>query len=110
MKKVFILIPFVLFAMVSKSLAQKKDSVTLLLDYFDPKTGNQYGFTKKFDHMPTSIDSIIFRRVCSIQMHKITDSLRKLEAPNKKISTKRKKNKPAHAIFLPKPKSALTHA
>jgi hypothetical protein len=91
MKKSIILIPILLLAIISKALAQKKDSVTIFLEYFD-KNGNKYGFIKKFDHVPTSNDSIIFKRACSVQMDKFTDSLRKLERPYKKIRKKRKKN------------------
>ena len=88
MKKILMLIPIVLLITVDKGLAQKKDSVTLLIDYFDGKTGNKYGFTKKFDHVPRSNDSIIFKRECLAELHKITDSLRKQETKN---SVKRKK-------------------
>jgi hypothetical protein len=92
MKKNFMLIPIVLLAMISKTFAQQRDSVTLVIDYFDGQTGNKYGFAKKYDHIPTSNDSIVFKRECLVKMHIITDSLRTREITNKPNSSKKETN------------------
>jgi hypothetical protein len=88
MKKILMLIPIVLLTIVSKTWAQKKDSVTLRIDYFD-RDGNKYGFDKKFDHNPTHNDSISFQRECSIAIRNMRDSVSRQEAIKHK--NKRKK-------------------
>jgi hypothetical protein len=88
MKKISILIPIILL-MVSKGRAQKKDSVTLVIDYFDYKTGDKYGFAKKFDHTPNHNDSISFKKESGIAFHKMIDSIRTEQAIKHKSNRKK---------------------
>ncbi|HTI60764.1 hypothetical protein [Mucilaginibacter sp.] len=90
MKKTFILIPMVLLGLISQTWAQKKDSVTVAIDYFDAKTGDKYGFEKKFDHIPTHNDSVRFRKESSITMRKMIDSIARKEALPAKYKRKKK--------------------
>jgi hypothetical protein len=86
MKKFIFLLILLFFSL--RSIAQKKDSVSFGIDYFDPYTGDKYGFTKKFDHIPTHNDSIAFEKEASITAHKKIDSSKramilKLNPPKK---------------------------
>jgi hypothetical protein len=88
MKKIFIL----LLLISTKVHSQTKDTFELLSFPTYDEYGNYYQVVKKFDHLPTKQDSLIFKKESDLEISKMILEEKKRFEPKNNVKKKKQNN------------------